>query len=89
MTIRDSGLGVEVCMANPPAGSAGTAAADLVILAGLLPLPGSQNRPAVPGGRCFVGATARQGSVGWDGLRKGPRVGEGVSPHLMGPAMKS
>ena len=88
-TIRDSGLGVEVCMANSPAGSAETAAADLVILAGWLPLPGSQNQSAVPGGSCIPWAMARQGGVGWDGLRKGPGVGEGVGPHLMGPAINS
>ncbi len=76
-------------MANPPAGSAETAAADLVILAGWLPLPGSQNQPAVPGGRCLVGAPARQGGAGWDGLRKGHGVGEGVAPHLMGPAINN
>jgi len=90
MINRESGLGVEVCRANPPAGSAVTAAAaDLEILAGWLPLPGSQNLSAVPGGRCLVGAPARQGGVGWDGLRKGPEVGEGVGPHLMGPAINS
>ncbi len=76
-------------MANPPADFAETAAADLVILAGWLPLPGSQSQPAVPGGRCLDWARARQGGVGWDGLRQGLGVGEGVAPHLMGPAINS
>ena len=76
-------------MANPPAGSAETAAADLVTLAGRLPLPGSQNQPAVPEGHCLVSAMARQGGVGWAGLRKGPGVGVVKGPHLMGPAINS